>query len=146
MSFKKILVPIDFSDPSRVALHQADKLAGPDSTLVLLHVNPIGGFVIMDWTYTIPPEAISKMQTSAGEELERWAKDLKTPTAKIKSEVALGDAANEIIHHSEKCDLVVMGTHGRRGISRFLLGSVAERVVRGAQCSVLIARAKARSG
>jgi len=58
-----------------------------------------------------------------------WAKQAKTPPERRRVEVVQGDPAKQLIRWSEEVDLIVVGTHGRKGMSRFMLGSVAARVV-----------------
>jgi universal stress protein A len=140
MKRSRILVPLDFSDSSRAALRTAAELAGPETVLTLLHVNPLGGPVMLDWSYQIPADELVRLTRAADDQLRRWAEELGLPAARLELEADSGDPATVIIAYSERADLVVMGTHGRKGLSRLLIGSVAERVVRGAQCSVLIVR------
>ncbi len=73
-------------------------------------------------------------------------KNLMQPGVEMSSEVRFGNPANEIITyaHDIKADLIAMCTHGRSGIARWTYGSVADRVLRVAECPVLLVRAKAR--
>ena len=73
MKFNRILVPVDFSEQSHVALMAADALAiSSESSLTLLHVNPITNIVVLDWSYVAPAEEIVRMATAAEEGLQRW--------------------------------------------------------------------------
>ena len=72
--------------------------------------------------------------------LDAWCKDLGLGHDRAQIEVETSEPVDTIIRLSAHYDLVVMGTHGRTGLDHFMLGSVAERVVRGAKCSVLIVR------
>jgi nucleotide-binding universal stress UspA family protein len=82
------------------------------------------------------------MQAKEDEEtLARWRADAEGRTGRpVRSRVLSGDPAAEIVRHAreERCDLVVVGTHGRTGIQRLVLGSVAERVARQSPCPVLV--------
>lgn len=131
----RILVPIDFSPYSDAALALATSLARDGGgTLVLAHVEVIpisaaGG----EYLYAIPEPPT--------EELLDKLSHVTPPDSHVAFERRLlaGDPADAIIRlaESENIDLIVMGTHGRRGLSRLLMGSVAEAVVRAAPCPVL---------
>ncbi len=138
MKLKNILVPVDFSEASRAALRAADALAGPDTVVTLLHVMPLTRVVVLDWQYVPPAEELVRLARAAEDALQAWASELRAP--RVRVETTPGDPASEIIRLSTDYDLVVVGTHGRTGAARLLIGSVAERVVRGAHASVLVAR------
>lgn len=141
MKMERILVPIDFSDFSRAALRAADDLAASrDAELQLLHVYPLMTVAVLEFSYVEPPAEIVHATSAAQTELERWSRELRTPANRIRIDVTTGDPVAELIKRSESVDLLVMATHGRSGMSRFLLGSVTERVVRAAHCSVLVVR------
>ncbi len=144
MKFERILVPIDFSDQSRMALRAADELATSyGATLKLLHVHPIVGVAVMDFTYIERPQDVVRVVEAAEAQLRGWAQELQTPQSRLQVEVATGDPVLEIVRRTEDVDLTVLSTHGRTGLTRLLIGSVAERVVRGSHSSVLVVRAKA---
>jgi nucleotide-binding universal stress UspA family protein len=141
MKFERVLVPIDFSDQSRLALRAADELAQSyGATLTLLHVHSIVGVAVLDFTYVERPQDVARVTEAAEGQLLAWAADLRTPKPSVTIEVVTGDPVSEIVRRTEAHDLVVMSTHGRSGLTRFLMGSVAERVVRGAHSSVLVVR------
>ena len=141
MNPKNILVPIDFSDYAKAALDEADSLAQQSGAeLTLLHIHEMTQVAIMDFTYVEPPEKVAEILTAAEKQLQQWAEQLGTPPERRSIRSTTGGAAQEIIDESENYDLIVMPTHGRTGLSHFLLGSVAERVVQGAKCSVLIVK------
>ena len=138
VQFKKILCPIDFDDNSIAALDIAAQLVREtDGTLEVLHVIPM----------VIQPEASGYIDVYTAEEeasrnklRELAATHLKGVKFELRTAVAQPAAA---ILHSAKtlsADLIVMGTHGRHGLSHLLIGSVAERVVREAECPVLTIR------
>jgi universal stress protein A len=135
--FNRILCPLDFDEGSLNALRLAIQLAAQNKAeLYLLHVCPtvvipLGG----------PVTAPIMAEQSARQRLEEIAsRDL----AGIRHEllVTTGDAPEKVINAQAglAADLIVMGTHGRAGLSRLFLGSVAERVVREASCPVLTTR------
>ncbi len=143
VGWKKICCPVDFADPSRAAMEQAATLASQfKGDLVLVHVLP-SSTGVSEGELVAPqafPDVVSKRST---ELLARWCSDAEDlagcPT---RSVLLCGDAASEIVQHAirEGYDLLVLGTHGRTGIARLFLGSVAERVARRAPCPVLFVR------
>ncbi len=138
---QRILVAVDFSEPSRLALAEADRLANESGAyLTLLHVHQIVEMAFLDFTYVERPEEVARVTDAAEGHLREWAAALATPPQRRQLVVTTGSPTEEIIHASERYDLVVMGTHGRGRLGHFLMGSVAERVVRGAHCSVLIVK------
>jgi nucleotide-binding universal stress UspA family protein len=144
MQANQILVPIDFSETSRAALQEADRLTAdnPRAHLTLLHVHPVVESAVMDTTFVQPVEKVTQMCEAIEARLREWVAPLRTPTAQVSTRVTTGSPTGEIVDASQNTDLVIMGTHGRAGLSHFLMGSVAERVVQGAHCSVLIVKPK----
>lgn len=140
MVIKKILCAIDFSLGSQRALREAARLAAEaDGELVLVHVwyVPPSAFA---GEYMIPPPVVQQMSDDASRGLDDAIRDAKTFGAKrVTAKLLQGVPWNAIVEMVDdpSYDLVVIGTHGRTGLSRVLLGSVAEKVVRHAPCSVL---------
>jgi nucleotide-binding universal stress UspA family protein len=143
----KILVPVDFSPHAERAFHYAKTLAHRlGATLALLHVveDP---FVTGAWSPEVyvpnVPELLENLISGA----ERQLATLKESSAALgltaETAVITGRPANAIVEHAKDggFDLIVMGTHGRTGLSHVVMGSVAERVVRKAPCPVLTMRA-----
>jgi len=142
LSLRHILVPVDFSDCSRKALQYAISFAKQfSSNITLLHV-----------VVTMPPppqmmvfesETVrAKYQEEAARHLSEWRNEV-VPRASVKALVREGVSAHQEIvalAHEINCDLIVIGNHGRSGLSRVLTGSTAERVVRHAPCPVLVVR------
>ena len=145
-SWTKICCPIDFSETSRVALEEAAELASRyQAELTLLHVfeppAPAADLVVM------PPEAFEQTAKDLERKLELWRAEAERRGAKgVRALVVTGAAATETVRLVREGghDLVVMGTHGRRGLRHLVLGSVAERVVREAPCAVLVVRPRQR--
>ncbi|AFU58955.1 putative UspA domain protein [Candidatus Nitrososphaera gargensis Ga9.2] len=142
---KRILVPLDGSDPSFQAAKYAIKLAKmAKAEIIFMHavVNP--PYV----EYKAAGLVIVRYIEEAKRHSEMWYKNLGELAAKegvkASSETILdiASAADSIIKYAESknVDLIVMGTHGRTGIKRFLIGSVANGVVTHAKCSVLVVR------
>lgn len=133
---KIILHPTGFSDNSALAFQMACALAVDyDAKLILLHVtpeshNPFSARAIPD------PLKSAESQEIAG--AFPWPKP-PDPRVRVEHRIAEGEAPTEILRVAEsvKCDLIVMGTHGRTGLGRLLSGSVAEEVTRRASCPVL---------
>jgi nucleotide-binding universal stress UspA family protein len=143
--FRTILVATDFSEHSDQALQYAAELGEhTGGTLHLIHAIGVatGGVQEMGIAYTslmietLTKEAQAALDARAAKYRERVA------IAPVRLEV--GDARDAIVRTAAQidADLIVMGTHGRRGIRRALLGSVAESVVRTAPCPVLTIRPK----
>lgn len=138
LPIRTILHATDFSIQSRTALGLARSLARDHGArLVLLHVapNPVDegmlASVPMDRRYYY--EALEELRAPLD------GPDLKFP---IEVHLRFGDPAEEILQEAEElsCDLIVLGTHGRTGLSRLLMGSVAETVMRQATIPVLTAK------
>jgi nucleotide-binding universal stress UspA family protein len=147
--YRRILVPLDSSATSQRGLQEAIQLAKAfDASLVLLHV--VEYFPMMvDITSTAVLEQVSSQMRSAGKDLLQRAHDAAR-SAGVACETQLEDVAGvrvcDVVVQQAKdrrCDLIVMGTHGRRGVEHALLGSDAERVLRLAPCAVLLVKAAA---
>jgi len=142
MNIKRILVPVDFSDLSTKALtagQQIAKLYGGTVSPVHVHI-PI---TEMDEPYALG------MSSSVYQDFDKIEDNLKKRLTEISGEylddeyegeslIAFGNPAQSIVDVAEDFDLIVMTTHGRTGFSRFLLGSVAEKVLRLAHLPVLV--------
>src|SRR5208337_1041844 len=131
--FNKILCPVDFDQNSLLALRLAAELAlERKATLHLLHVveMPPGPEVALPF---------GKMEAAARSRLEKIAHQELDDKASDQGEVMMGDPGVEVLQLAKRlrANLIVMATHGRKGLRRLVLGSVAERVVREAPCPVL---------
>jgi nucleotide-binding universal stress UspA family protein len=133
-----ILHPTDFSDCSEASLHVARLLARDvGARLVLLHVTPLDMVAEGALAGGGDLEADADCLEAIRERME--GPDLKCP---VETRLKRGDPTAEILRVASQVEanLIVMGTHGRSGLGRVLMGSVAEAVLRGARCPVLIAR------
>jgi nucleotide-binding universal stress UspA family protein len=133
-----ILHPTDFSDCSDGSLHVARLLARDvGARLVLLHVTPVE--VVLEGT--LAGGGDPDVDTDC---LEMIRARMEGPDLKYPVEIRLkrGEATTEILRVAGQvgADMIVMGTHGRSGLDRVLMGSVAEAILRRAHCPVLIAR------
>jgi universal stress protein A len=148
VSIRRILVPTDFSDCALPAVRYAAELADKFAAeLILLHVVPDSVLALPDAVMPTPaPMADLNALTDAGKEgLANLIAAEKLESRHPRPEVRIGSPAQEIIAAAKDlhADLVCIGTHGRGGITRVLLGSVAEHVLRQAPCPVLTVRPKA---
>ncbi len=143
-SIKRILVATDFSPCARAALDTAVELAASlDASITLLHVYAAPTEVLPDGSVlSLDGLALERAERAIDEQLCDERRRAQRRGVVIAVESADGHAADVIVRRAaeERADLVVVGTHGRRGVPRLLLGSVAERVLRAAPCPVLIAR------
>jgi nucleotide-binding universal stress UspA family protein len=135
INIKKILYPTDFSSYSNQAYFHAIALAeshGASLTVVFVHA---------------PTQGTPDSKASGAGEHAYWRDQLEqirptNPAIAVSHVFLQGDPATEIINYAARAgmDLIVMGTHGRTGLERLLLGSVAEKVMREALCSVLVVK------
>jgi nucleotide-binding universal stress UspA family protein len=142
IEIRRILCPIDFSDFSRRAFDHAVAIARwYDSTITLLHVSAIAPVVVYAPGPAALPTAVlthdDRDQLLAS--MKRFAEAEAGSSLSLEFEISEGNAATEILANaaSTTTDLIVMGTHGRSGFERLVLGSVTEKVLRKAACPVL---------
>ncbi len=144
---KKILVPLDMSEESVRVLQAAMRMAGGEES-------EVHAFHVVDDTHYRKGLAVSGISTSKLREdaflamenrLELLANRV-SGKVKVRTTLIWGDPVKDIIQMAKAgdFDLIVMATHGRRGLNRFFSGSVTEEVMRRASCSVLALRAKAQ--
>jgi nucleotide-binding universal stress UspA family protein len=135
---RKVIVPIDFSEDSIAAIDTARDLVGSPAGLYLVHVLP--DLMPLDaseasWQTVDDQTRIEQARSSLRERLgDRFAG--------AQVEVLIGDPGHSIANYAQAMDaeLIVLPSHGRTGLARMLIGSVAERVVRLAHCPVLVLR------
>jgi nucleotide-binding universal stress UspA family protein len=137
VTFEHILVPTDFSEISRLALEYAKAIAKlGNSELLLVHVNAPMDLIT-------PPETawvdVSDVQSIQEEQLEQSGAALRSEGFRAKAISVTGPLYDELLStvSQYKAGLIVLGTHGRKGLERLLLGSDAEAVLRHAHCPVL---------
>ena len=144
-AIRKILCPVDRSETSARALDYGLMLAGwYGASVTALEII---------WR-NLPPVSSSAQPTLSPEQLESFAADLRQFTeararasgVEVTPRVGQGPVVTAILHEARAlpADLIVVGTHGRGGLSELLLGSVAHKVVRSAPCPVLTVRADER--
>ncbi len=135
---KAIVVPYDFSEHALVALRKAISLAETPSQIHVLHVLP----------FMIPTEpGVVWATIDDGERIQHALETMaeKLPVSEfgnLQLDVRLGDPGQVVAELAEEleADLIAVGSHGRTGLSRLVLGSVAERVTRLAHCPVLVVK------
>jgi nucleotide-binding universal stress UspA family protein len=146
IALKNVLVPTDFSETSAIALRYGKALAGAfDASLHVLHV--VQEPFAQPWAVEAYGFSLATLQ-------EEWMREAKArmattlsdaERAKYRAELAtvLGHPVVEILKYAADhlADLIVLGTHGRRGVRRIVLGSDAEQVVRQSPVPVLLVRA-----
>jgi nucleotide-binding universal stress UspA family protein len=136
IEINNILCPVDFSDLSRRALDHAVAVAkwySAHLTLLYVHVVPKAALP----SFAPEPEAlVSPARAQLQQTLEGWAEEAAKGMS-VDCLVNEGSVADEIVVEAESADMLVMGTHGRSGFDHLVLGSVAEKVLRKANCPVL---------
>lgn len=148
LEFRRILVPIDFSETSAAALDAAIDLAKRlGAELHLVHVYPVHP---LPWPYGTPlPATLDRDLREAAQRLiSEWSGKATAAGVAVSEHVVPGNAAAEGIAEQASAlgaDLIVIGTHGRSGLPHVLLGSVAERTIQRAACPVLAVKAPASS-
>jgi nucleotide-binding universal stress UspA family protein len=141
---KNILVPTDLSEGAEEALDYACELAAKlDATIHLVNVIGIPAMGLPELGVAVTATVIDSMIAENQKSIDELAAR-KGGVARIGQVLLKTGDARDVINQTAKevaADLIVMGTHGRRGVTRALLGSVAETVVRSAPCPVLTVRA-----
>lgn len=142
---QRVLVPLDGSTISEAALPLAAKLAGPGATVILTRVvEPITTIVSAgfdDGATVVDAQATIESVQAAQSYLDQRAERVKAEGLKTVTVARTGDPGPEIraAARDERADVIVMSTHGRSGLSRWLMGSVTDDLVRGAERPVLVA-------
>ncbi|QGN06241.1 universal stress protein [Halorhabdus sp. CBA1104] len=140
---KQILVPVDGSDQARTACEFAIE-EFPEADLVLLHViNPAdAGYSVQASIPTFSEEWYERQKQQAQERFDEIEADANERGIDVESVIEVGKPTHVIVEYVENNDIdqIVMGSHGRSGVSRILLGSVAETVVRRSPVPVTVIR------
>ena len=143
--YKHILIPLDGSELAELALDDALTIAHlSQAEVTLFHVvPPLESGIIMDFNHPIyVDQQWSSQKLLALEYLNKVYKRLGNNSTKIRKVVETGPAAETIIDyaHQHPIDLIVMSTHGRSGLKRWVYGSIADKVLRAAGVPVLLIR------
>ena len=135
--YEDILLPTDGSDKIETVVDHAVSLAEVhDATLHVLYV--VNTASLSDLPMESSWDGINQALTQEGERALSRVEE-RAPDVTVKTTMVDGSPSKEIVRYAgdNDCDIIVMGTHGRSGVDRLLLGSVAERVVRSSQVPVL---------
>lgn len=141
--FEMILCAVDFSEASECALELAVDLARRHrAQLTVAHVHELPPAAANE-VLVSPPELFEEAIRVAERELERTrARAQRLTESPVRAALLHGPPAEALVTWGREhpCDVIVVGTHGRSGLKRMVLGSVAEKVVRTAPCTVVVAR------
>jgi nucleotide-binding universal stress UspA family protein len=142
LQFKKILVPLDFSECSRVGLDYALGFAREfRANLVLFHSVIVHSYALSDeYTVLEVPNVIALEKEYAEEQMEKLRRELSKKSVEVETSTAVGSPVERIGEYvgANDVDLIITSTHGRSGLQRVLIGSTAEQIVRYATCPVLV--------
>jgi universal stress protein A len=145
-SWKRIACAVDYSEPSRAALEQAAEVARQHrAELVIVHVYEPPADAAENFLAPLP-DSVEARKREEEVLLAAWRADAERLTGfPVTTAILIGSPAAELVRFAREreIDLLVVATHGRRGLAHLVMGSVAERVVREAPCSILVARAGA---
>jgi len=140
---KHILVPTDFSEHADAALSYAMELATTlQARLTVLHVFHLSPLTVGEMPPTVFNDAFREIEIDAQTQLQKALDRVRRAGIESDSIIVEGIPFQTIIDtaQDQHADLIVMGTHGRTGLTHIFMGSVAEKVVRLAPCSVLVTR------
>jgi universal stress protein A len=144
MTPKKILLCTDFSENSKPAVRlAADYAASFGAKLVLFHVNDLNARPLPWFDDLVSPEdTLKNVEFACNRELKRLCEEIGKTLPSVTSCSAEGVPSTKIADFAKRegADLIVMGTHGWRGLNRLLKRSTADDVVRSAPCPVLVVR------
>lgn len=144
MDIKRILFPTDFSEGALNALPYAvDMAKSYGAKLYMLHViYDIATASGLHVPHVSVDEMYKELDASARKELDKFGMDKRGDIKDVECTVIRGIPYEEILKFAQEknIDLIIIGTHGRKGLDRVLFGSTAERVVRNASCPVLTVR------
>ena len=137
MEIKKVLVPVDFSENSKKILEAAGYFSG--MCQAQLHVV----FVVQSFDdysgFFVPHMPVAKFEEEMVQAAEKKMEKFLEGHQNVEATVLVGDVSEEIIRHAEESgmDMIIMGTHGFKGLEKVMFASVAEKIVRSSPCPVL---------
>jgi nucleotide-binding universal stress UspA family protein len=140
--FRRILVPTDFGEPSGQALQMAiEMVRSSGGELIVLHVCEIPTYAYAEMS-AAPIDLLTPYAELAQRKLDDLVASLRQQVPRVRSLLKLGVAWEQIVATVTEvsADLVIMGTHGRRGAAHAFLGSVAEKIIRMSPAPVLTVR------
>ena len=137
MEIKKILVPVDFSENSKKILDSAGDIAEKfgaalSVVFVVQSFDDYSGFFV-------PHMPVAKFEEEMVQGAEQKMDSFLSGYADVEAKVLIGDVGEEVVRYAEEIgiDMIIMGTHGYKGLEKVMFGSVAEKVVKTAPCPVL---------
>lgn len=145
-SMKKVVTPVDFSDNSKRIAESAAFFAGKfnaamELVFVVQHFDDYSGFFVPQMTL---PTLEGELAESADVKMSSFCKEIETicleqGVSELTYKILMGDVGEQITEYAEKveADMIIMGTHGYKGLEKIMFGSVADKVVRSAPCPVL---------
>jgi nucleotide-binding universal stress UspA family protein len=142
--YQRILIPTDGSDYTGAATMHGlalAKLAGAEVTALFVIDDDV--YMTKTWGPMMPttvPDLTKVLEEEGKKAVTRVQSEGEKMGVKVVTRIEWGPPANKIIQESGKFDLIIMGSLGRSGVSKFLMGSVAEKVVRFAECPVLVVK------
>lgn len=140
--FRHILVATDFSEPAELAVNAVPQIEGGEGTRVTIaHV--VATPTLSSGAVEQDAAALQELEVAIHEHLDRMREVLLPKIADVKTAILRSNNAADAICEfavDSDVDLILLGTTGRTGVARFLIGSVAERVVRHAPCTVMVVR------
>jgi nucleotide-binding universal stress UspA family protein len=137
---ERILVPVDFTETSDRAIAYATELASKlGASVTVMHAYQIPVYGFPEGAYIATAELAAQITEAAEKRLDEIARALRAGGVPTDTVLRDGVAWEEVntVAHEVRADLIVIGTHGRRGLARALLGSVAENVIRTSSVPVL---------
>ena len=148
MGYKRILVPVDGSPTANKGLHEAIELAkAQGASIRLVHVADEHSIAMMGIEYAAGIDELMRSVSASGRNIlrtaERAVRRAGLEPSAVMLETLTGPVADPIVSEAKKwrADLIVIGTHGRRGVRRLVMGSDAEQIVRLSPVPVLLVRA-----
>lgn len=147
--YEKIMVPLDGSKLAECVLPHTESIAGGCQVKQVVFIRVVEPFYIPEHVYVpvvtpVDPEEVNAQnRTKAQEYLDHIACSCKLSGASARAVVLLGKTANKLIDYAakNKIDLIIIATHGRSGVSRWVWGSIAEKILRSTCIPVFMVRA-----
>ncbi len=141
MQIRQILVPTDFSENAQHAVDYAVELAKRSSAkLHLLHTPVIPTYLLMDLSYSPGPEAVTRILNDSQDALDAQAKSIAAAGVEHFTAIREGTVHEVIRDYAREhgMDVVIVGTHGRSGVSKLMYGSVTERVIKTVHTPIIV--------
>ncbi len=141
--YKKILVPLDGSALAERAIRHAEEIArGFNGEILLLQAVYVPMPVVPESALLSEGKILEEVARNAAEYLDRIGSELRANGQRVRTIIDERPPAEAILHTAdqEQADLIVMSTHGRSGLSRLVMGSIAESVLRHTRCTIMFVK------